>query len=280
MCRWAAYIGTPIFLSDVILDPARSLVSQSSHAFEAKTQTNGDGFGLAWYQEHPFPGHYRDVMPAWADGNLGSMANQIRARLFMAHVRASTGTSVSRSNCHPFVSGNWSFMHNGQFGGYSQFRQKLDAMLPPDLYNHRLGTTDSEAAFLLSIGYGLEESPKRALEEAIGTMEEMSIKTRQSPHARVSLAISNGDDLYVVRYASDRFAPSLYHRATGKNEGRLVVSEPLDEEAEQWEEIPTNSFAKITKERVQIEEFTPIRQQNRSERLLDQIRALEKEQLS
>jgi len=64
MCRWAAYIGEPIFLDEVVSRPGHSLIRQSQSAAEAKTATNGDGFGLAWYDRRPEPGLYRDVYPA------------------------------------------------------------------------------------------------------------------------------------------------------------------------------------------------------------------------
>ena len=64
MCRWAAYIGSPIYLEDVICRPGHSLVRQSHGAQRCHTPVNADGFGLAWYGERPEPGLYRDVMPA------------------------------------------------------------------------------------------------------------------------------------------------------------------------------------------------------------------------
>ena len=47
MSRWAAYIGTPIFLSEIISDPDHSLIVQSRQAEQCKTSTNADGFGIA-----------------------------------------------------------------------------------------------------------------------------------------------------------------------------------------------------------------------------------------
>ena len=126
MCRWAAYIGTPIYLEDIVTRPGQSLINQSLHAAEAKTETNGDGFGLAWYGAREAPGLYHDVLPAWADDTLLSLTHQVQSRLFLAHVRAATGTATSRTNCHPFVVGKWSFMHNGQAGGYAVFRRLFD----------------------------------------------------------------------------------------------------------------------------------------------------------
>ena len=48
MCRWAAYVGQPVFLSEIIADPVHSLIDQSRKAEECKTNLNTDGFGVAW----------------------------------------------------------------------------------------------------------------------------------------------------------------------------------------------------------------------------------------
>ncbi|MEM7271133.1 MAG: class II glutamine amidotransferase [Pseudomonadota bacterium] len=256
MCRWAAYIGAPIYLEDIVTRPGQSLINQSLHAAEAKTETNGDGFGLAWYGERETPGLYHDVLPAWSDDNLHSLAHQVSSRLFLAHVRAATGTATSRTNCHPFVVGKWSFMHNGQAGGYSGFRRQVDMSIEDGCYSHRHGTTDSEAIFLMAMGAGLSDDPKGALEAATGRMEGLSRKTGAAPHMRMTVAMSDGEALYCARYASDRFAPTLYHRALG--EGRVVVSEPLDRDTDGWEEIPPGSFARVTAEQVALSEFRPI----------------------
>src|SRR6185312_8426765 len=114
MCRFLAYQGEPVLLEELVTAPCHSLIHQSLHAAEGKTETNGDGFGVGWYGERPIPGLYRDVRPAWSDENLRSIAAQVRSRMFFAHVRAATGTPTSRANCHPFAQGRFLFMHNGQ----------------------------------------------------------------------------------------------------------------------------------------------------------------------
>ena len=68
MCRWAAYLGEAVFLEDIVTAPCHSLIAQSHCAQEAKSPTNGDGFGLAWYGDRPEPGHYRDILPARVAG--------------------------------------------------------------------------------------------------------------------------------------------------------------------------------------------------------------------
>lgn len=255
MCRWAAYIGSPIYLEDIVTAPGQSLIDQSLRSKESVTTTNGDGFGLAWYGEREAPGLYHDILPAWSDANLRNLAHQVKSGLFLAHVRAATGTATSRNNCHPFVVGRWCFMHNGQAGGYARFRRRADMMINEECYSHRNGTTDSEAIFLMAIGEGLAEDPKGALERATGRMESMSREVGETPHMRMTVAIADGDRLYAARYASDDRAPSLYHRRM--DGGRVVTSEPLDRGLADWIAIPPGSFATVTPDGAELETFTP-----------------------
>ena len=124
MCSWAAYIGASIYLSDILSAPNHSLIKQSKAADEGKARLNADGFGVAWYGELRVPGLFEYVHPAWSDANLKSISKQVKSSLFLAHVRASTGSAVSRNNCHPFTVENWSFMHNGLVGGFDLIRKK------------------------------------------------------------------------------------------------------------------------------------------------------------
>ena len=150
--------GRTCFSGGLVCAPSHSLVHQSLHAAEAKTETNGDGFGIGWYGERPVPGTYREVRPAWSDENLRSLCDQVRSGLFFAHVRASTGTATTRANCHPFAHGRYLFMHNGQIGGYARIKRRHRGADPDDLYETRHGTTDSEAIFLLALANGLGET--------------------------------------------------------------------------------------------------------------------------
>jgi predicted glutamine amidotransferase len=245
MCRWAAYLGQPIFLEDIISRPAHSLIRQSQGAMRCHTPVNADGFGLAWYAERPEPGLYRDVMPAWSDPNLRSLVAQVRSGLFMAHVRASTGTATSRNNCHPFAVERWSFMHNGQFGGYDAFRRDAELLIPDAFYGHRKGATDSEALFLIALGEGLATDPQGAMSRAIARMADLAARRGSAPHVRATCGFSDGVRLYALRYASDDQAPSLYHRWSSTRQGRAVVSEPLETDEGDWIEVPPNSFCTV-----------------------------------
>ena len=128
MCRLTTYLGPEIALERIIVTPSHSLLEQSQAATEAKLATNGDGFGIAWYNDDPIPGLYRDVLPAWSDGNLPNLFRMVKSHLFLAHVRASTVGEVTRVNCHPFTSRHWSFAHNGQIAEFVKISRALETI--------------------------------------------------------------------------------------------------------------------------------------------------------
>jgi len=235
MCRWLTYAGQPIYLDALIFEPENSLIQQSLHARKAAVTTNGDGFGIGWYGGRQVPGIYRDILPAWNDANLKSLAHQVEACLFFAHVRASTGTATSRANCHPFGLGRWLFMHNGQIGGYDKARRRLEALLPDELYRHRHGTTDSELFFLLLFVHGLEEDPAAAIRKTIRVVEAAMAETGATDPFRMTAALSDGIRIFAVRHSTDDKPPTMFWG--GSAAALTVVSEPLDGHSGHWNEV-------------------------------------------
>lgn len=261
MCRWVAYRGAPRFLEELISAPDHSLIDQSQSACEAKTATNGDGFGLAWYGERPHPGLYRDILPAWSDENLLSLSRQIRSRLFLAHVRASTAGRTARDNCHPFVLDRWSFMHNGQLCPFEAVERPMEARLSDRLYHHRSGTTDAELLFLLAVQFGLDRDPRAAFERAIGFVAAQAARCGADILIRFTAAFSDGDRLYAIRYATDRFAPTLYSGPADAGDGQpgfCLVSEPFEGSPWRFSEIPPGSFVEIGRDGPSVCAFRPV----------------------
>ncbi len=233
MCRFLAYLGEPIFLEDLVCKPRHSLVRQSLRATEAKTVTNGDGFGVGWYGERQAPGVYHEVMPAWSDQNLLALCANVRSGLFFAHVRAATGGGISRQNCHPFQHGPYMFIHNGQIGGYPQVRRAMETLLPDSLYEHRYGGTDSELLFLLIVarieaGAPVLDAVRSVLNETVTLMQSRGI----SAPLRFAAALADGEQVWAFRWASDDAPPTLYLKP--QPGGWAVASEPLGDDADAW----------------------------------------------
>jgi glutamine amidotransferase len=254
MCRWIAYRGETIPLEQYVTAPAHSLVEQSLKALESTASTNGDGFGMGWYGEHPEPGLYREVRPAWSDENLRYLCRHIRSHLFFAHVRASTGTPITRPNCHPFACGRWMFMHNGLVGNWSRLRRRVEELIPDEFYGSRVGTTDSEAVFLAILGAGGDKDPVGATARVLASLTDMvSVDSKKEP-LRFTAALANGRDLYAFRYAANDNANSLYYREQGDNV--VIVSEPLDTERSHWRPVPPgHMIAAVAGRRVVLEPF-------------------------
>jgi len=214
------------------------LIEQSIRALESTASINGDGFGLGWYGDHPEPGLYRELRPAWSDENLRYLCRHLRSRLFFAHVRAATGTAITRQNCHPFVCGRWMFMHNGLIGNWGRLRRKVEALVPDELYPLRIGTTDSEAAFLAIMGAGADRDPIGATERVLEVLTNMVTTDGLREPLRFTAALADGQHLYAFRYSANDNANTLYYRTV--DEDVVVVSEPLDKEQDIWHSVPTN----------------------------------------
>jgi glutamine amidotransferase len=243
MCRLLAYIGAPTFLSEHVERPSRSLISQSLTATEAKTVTQGDGVGIGWYGERTAPGVYRESRPAWSDENLRALCRQIRAGVFFAHVRAATGTDATRANCHPFASGRFMFMHNGQIGGYSRIRRGVEALIDDRFYDERLGTSDSEAIFLAAQSSDLSEDPAAAFAQVLDRIARLQHAHGIRSALRFSACFTDGHRLQAFRWASDGRCPSLYLRRLP--DAVLVASEPYDADRDAWEPVPPGSSLSI-----------------------------------
>jgi predicted glutamine amidotransferase len=190
MCRWVAYAGSEIYLEDLIFHQEHSIVSQRLAATQSARVTNGDGFGVAWYNNRITPGLFKDILPAWNDSNLRSLATHIQTRLFFAHVRATTGTAVNRSNCHPFTRRNWTFMHNGKIGNWHDCRKDVEDLIDHVHYPHREGTTDSQALFLVALSKGLIHDPIKAMQATLRDVTKIMDQHHADEPMRISCTLS------------------------------------------------------------------------------------------
>jgi glutamine amidotransferase len=169
-------------------------------------------------------------------------------------VRASTGTPITRPNCHPFACGRWMFMHNGLIGNWSRLRRKVEQLIPDDFYGSRIGTTDSEAVFLAILGAGGDKDPVGATARVLAALTDMVSSEDHSEPLRFTAALANGQDLYAFRYAANDKANTLYYRESGGHV--VIVSEPLDGKHAQWKTVPPgHMLAAVAGKPVQLEPF-------------------------
>jgi glutamine amidotransferase len=244
-------------MQELVYNASHSLVEQSRAARFTSHLTNADGFGIGWYGTSDTPGTYRSVAPAWSDRNLQELCAQIESPLFLAHVRAATGTPVQQTNCHPFRHERWIFVHNGFIGDYHRLRRDLMLAVDPALFDSIEGTTDSELLFFLALTFGLDDEPLPALERMAGFVEATGHRLGVDEPLQMTLGLSDGERLYAVRYASGDVANTLYvsndahdvrllypedeRLAHLSDEARAVVSEPLGDLPGVWREVPPSS---------------------------------------
>jgi predicted glutamine amidotransferase len=273
MCRWLAYSGSPLPIEEFVFKPTHSLIDQSMSATMAPKPTNGDGFGIGWYGSNGEPGRYRGTQPAWNDENLRDISMHIESSLFLAHVRRSTGTPVQQSNCHPFRSGKWLFVHNGLIYGYQEIRRDLimeiDAKYIPEL----LGSADSELMFYLALTYGLETNPLLALERMVGLIEKLGRKAGVEHPMQMSVGVADGETLWSVRYSTVGDSRTLFYNTDVadlrhlypeekdldyiQDDARVIASEPLGELSGVWNPVSEATSVIVAGGAIEMVPFVP-----------------------
>ncbi|MFC2085576.1 class II glutamine amidotransferase [Bacteroidota bacterium] len=276
MCRWLAYSGESILLERLMFDPHHSLIDQSLNSSDSEATTNGDGFGIGWYDEFENPGLYKHIQPAWNDPNLRDLCGHVMSPMFLAHVRSATGSSgIQQTNCHPFRHGNWLFMHNGSIRGFDRIKREIACEVSDQYYPEIRGTTDSELMFLLALTFGLESEIRQSLERMVGLVESLGFSKGTQYPIQMTLGIADGDRMYAVRYSSERNSKTLFHSRSiaalrelappslidsvnrFSEDARAIVSEPLTALSEPWKRVPESTFLTVENGDVHYERFEP-----------------------
>jgi predicted glutamine amidotransferase len=273
MCRWLAYSGSPIRLEELLYKPAHSLIDQSMHSRLGATTTNGDGFGVGWYGAGATPGVFREVGPAWSNRNLRELAGHVASPLFLAHIRASTGSAVQQTNCHPFRHGRWLWVHNGLIREFPTLKRELVLAVDPSLYPAIQGSADSEVMFFLALTFGLEQDPPGAVERMVGFIEATASRHGIAQPLQMTIGTTDGAAVWAFRYSSEGRSRSLFYSTAVhtlralypdnqalhevSEETRLVVSEPLGDLAGAWNEVPESSYGVVHEGQDELHPFRP-----------------------
>jgi predicted glutamine amidotransferase len=273
MCRWLAYSGSPVLIEELLYRPQHSLIDQSLHSRLGAETTNGDGFGIGWYGVGRTPGVFHSVEPAWNDRNLRQLAGHLESPVVFAHIRASSGSPVQQTNCHPFRHGRWLWMHNGLIRDFHTVKRDLVLAVEPSLFPQIEGSTDSEVFFFLALTFGLEDDPPAAVERAVGVIEETGRRHGVEHPIQMTVATTDGEQVWAFRYSSEGQSRSLFYSTDVStlrhqhpdapvlhelsDETRIVVSEPLGDLAGAWNEVPESSWGVIREGRDELAPFTP-----------------------
>jgi glutamine amidotransferase len=269
-----AYSGSPILLEELLYKPDHSLIDQSRHARLGVETTNGDGFGVGWYDASiDTPAVFHSVEPAWNERNLRELAGHVESPLFLAHIRASTGTAVQQTNCHPFRHGRWLWVHNGLVDDFARLKRELTFAVDESLYPSIQGSTDSELLFYLALTLGLEDDPPEAVARMVGMVEKAGRRHGIDHPIQMTIATTDGSSVWAFRYSSEGKSRSLYYSTDMRtvremyperprlqevsDETRIIVSEPIVDLAGAWNEVPESSYGLVCGGADELHPFRP-----------------------
>ena len=231
MCRHLAYVGTPIAVSEPLLDASHALVRQAQNPqYQLSGDDNPDGFGVVWYETGtPHPWRYRTTMPMWLQPGLAGAFVGVQAHALVAAARlASPGLPIDVANNAPFVSGHWSFSLNGQIEGFTNgIGDTLRAGLSARRHDGIEGAADSEVLFAMTLDRLDAGAPlAAALVDAIHAVEAVT-------SGRLNCVLNDGHRVVATAVGNSLFARPNW-----------VSSEPIDDHPE-WVRIPDRSIVSL-----------------------------------
>jgi glutamine amidotransferase len=209
MCRHLGWLGGPVTLSSLLLEPANGLLVQSySPRRQKHGLMNADGWGVGFYTDD-VPRRWRSATPLWGDASFSSVAPALSSGCVVAAVRsASPGMPIDASACAPFSDGHWLLSHNGVVDR---------AVLP--LSRSAESVVDSALLAALIFNRGLD---------SLG--EVVSEVGAADPDARLNILAGNGSRILATTWGDTL---SVLRRP----DGVVVASEPYDDDPE-WQDVP------------------------------------------
>ena len=217
MCRHLGWLGAPVSVASLMLDPPHGLVVQSySPRRQKHGLLNADGWGVGFFDDG-VPRRWRSAGPLWGDASFASVAPALRSGCVVAAVRSATvGMAIESSASAPFTDGAWLLSHNGVVDR---------AVLPAS--RDAESTNDSALLAALIFDRGLEHLG--AVVSEIGAAD---------PNARLNILAGNGTRLLATTWGDTL---SVLRRA----DGIVVASEPYDDDPG-WQEVPDRHLVDVT----------------------------------
>jgi len=234
MCRHFSYLGDPVRLSELVLDPPHSLAVQSYAPTDMRGggTVNVDGFGVGWFATQPDAQpaaaalRYRRPVPIWQDPAFAELARATVAVGVLAAVRnATVGMPVAEAACAPFTDGRWLFSLNGLIGGWPDSAVWLADILPRrELLSIPVMTDAALLWAVLRHRLALSADPASALGGLVAEVLEVA------PASRLTTLLTDGRQI---------LATTVTHALCWRHwdAGLLVASEPFDDDPS-WQSIP------------------------------------------
>ncbi|MFJ4674820.1 ergothioneine biosynthesis protein EgtC [Kitasatospora sp. NPDC088783] len=232
MCRHFAYLGRPVPIRSVLLDPPYGLLRQSwAPRLQRHGTVNADGYGVGWYAPgDERPARYRREGPIWADGDLADLARVVSSHAVLGAVRSATpGCAAGAQAAAPFAAGRWLFSHNGALPGWPGAFAPLAALLPAAELLELEARTDSALLWALVL------NRLRAGGELGESLAEVCLLASESTESRINLLATDGRSL-----AATTWGDTLFQRRDPDG-SVLLASEPFDD-GPGWSEVPDRTL--------------------------------------
>ncbi|AYE98191.1 ergothioneine biosynthesis protein EgtC [Mycobacterium paragordonae] len=224
MCRHLGWLGAPVSVSSLVLDPPQGLRVQSYAPRRQKHGLmNADGWGVGFFSDlpDPTPRRWRSPAPLWGDASFDSVAPVLRSHCVVAAVRSATvGMPLEASATAPFTDGQWLLSHNGIVDR---------AVLP--LSANAESVCDSAVLAAAIFDRGLDALGDTIIE--VGSTD---------PLARLNIMAANGSRLLATAWGDTL---SILRRA----DGVVLASEPYDDDPD-WEDIPDRHLVEVTGDQI------------------------------
>ncbi|NTY59693.1 ergothioneine biosynthesis protein EgtC [Mycolicibacterium sphagni] len=217
MCRHLGWLGEPVSVASLVLDPPCGLRVQSYAPRRQKHGLiNADGWGVGFFDGVELR-RWRSASPLWGDASFASVAPALRSGCVIAAVRSATvGMPIEASATAPFSDGSWLLSHNGV----------VDRGVLP-VSRDAESTVDSAVLAALIFDRGLDNLGDTIAE--VGTAD---------PGARLNILAANGSRLLATTWGDTL---SVLRR----EDGVVLASEPYDDHPD-WQDIPDRHLVEVS----------------------------------
>jgi len=220
MCRHLGWLGEPVSVASLVIEPSNGLMVQSySPRRQKHGLMNADGWGVGFF-DGDTPRRWRSAAPLWGDASFASVAPALRSGCIVAAVRsASVGMPIERTASAPFTDGRWLLSHNGLVDR---------AALPLSAEVFRLAESTCDSALLAAMIF------ERGLDVLGDTIVEVATA---DPNARLNILAGNGSRLLATTWGDTLFV-------LRRDDGVVLASEPYDDSPD-WREIPDRHLVSV-----------------------------------